>query len=111
MPSGGARAGAGRPKKPAAAERVATALGTLVEMAIGQSSVTLELDSKNQVKPGVSAYHPDVRAAGRICEAEFDRLMDKYHPKTTAIPASMDAFSDADLKMLGLQRVEGEPKK
>jgi hypothetical protein len=110
MTAGGARVGAGRPKKPIEA-KVAAALGTLVEMAIGQSSVSLELDSKGAAKPCVSVYHPDVRAAGRICEAEFDRLMGKYHPKPTTIPAGMDAFSDADLKLLGLQRVESEPKK
>ncbi len=105
MTSGGARPGAGRPKKPAAVEKVAAALGTLVEMAIGQSSVSLELDSKSAVKPQVSVYHPDVRSAGRICEAEFDRLMDKYHPKPSAAPVNTDLFSDADLKVLGLQRI------
>ncbi len=111
MTAGGARPGAGRPKKaPAAAEKVAAAIGTLVEMAIGQSSVSLELDSKGTAKPAVHTFHPDVRSAGRICEAEFDRLMEKYHPRPSAAPVNTDLFSDADLKVLGLQRIP-EPKK
>lgn len=101
---GGARPGAGRPRK--TEQQLAQTIGSLVEMAIGQSSVQLELDSKQQVKPTVSAYHPDVNKAGKLCEAEFDRLMAKYHPRAAAAATpSIDAFSDQDLALLGLQRI------
>jgi hypothetical protein len=85
--------------------RLADALGALAE-AIGQSSVQLELDSQHQVKPSVKAYHPVVKQAGRLCETEFDRLMDKYHPKPKTTPPSTDQFSDEDLRLLGLERIK-----
>ncbi len=103
---GGARPGAGR--KPRREQAVVDALAaTLIEMAIGQSNVSLELDSKSQVKPSVSVYGKDVASAGKTAEAEFDRLMAKYHPKTpAAVPTTVDAFSDDDLALLGLKRLK-----
>jgi hypothetical protein len=72
---GGARPGAGRKPK----EKTETqAVAALFEVAIGQSSVKLELDSKGAVKPSVSAYHRDIAEAGKLAEAEFDRLIAKY---------------------------------
>jgi len=108
MTAGGARQGAGRPtrKKPKAdPTAVADALAKLLEMATGLSSVTLELDSKQQVKPTVDAYHRNVHTAGTLAEAEFDRLMAKYYPKPAPAPVSTAAFSDDDLELLGLQRI------
>src|SRR5690349_11519620 len=102
---GGARPGAGRKPKTTTEERLTDALTAALHTAIGQSSVELTLDSKQQVKPTVSAYHPEVSKAGQLAEAEFDRLMAKYHPKAPAsVPTSLDAFTDADLTLLGLKR-------
>ena len=89
-------------RKPAA---VADALSTLLQMATGQSSVQLELDSKQQVKPTVNAYHKSVHKAGTLAQAEFDRLMDAYYPKPAVVPVNTDAFSNEDLASLGLQRI------
>jgi hypothetical protein len=78
---GGARPGAGR--KPKAEKTETQAVAALFEVAIGQSSVKLAIDSKNQVKPEVHVYHKDPREAARLAEAEFDRLIVKYTQAAT----------------------------
>ncbi len=104
MPRGGLREGAGRPTKTDApampleacraphagletedagqpkVEVVEATLqtATLLEVAIGQSSVKLELDSKGQVKPTVHVYHRSPKKAAATAEAEMDRLLLKY---------------------------------
>ena len=107
MPAGGARQGAGRPTRKPKADPTATAeaLGRLLELAAGQSSVQLELDSKQQVKSTVDAHHRNVHTAGTLAQAEFDRLMAVYYPKPAPTPVSTAAFSDDDLELLGLQRI------
>jgi hypothetical protein len=73
MPRGGAREGAGRPKKTDTAP-----IAALFELAIGQSSVELALDSKGQVKPSVHVYHRDPQEAARLAQEQFDALIMKY---------------------------------
>jgi len=83
---GGAREGAGRkPKKLTPADASAALLTAAVyELSIGQSSVTLTLDSKSQIKPSVTAYAKTARSASATAQKVFDELLEKYTPKAEA---------------------------
>lgn len=77
--TGGARVGAGRPKKLTPADASAALLTAAVyELSIGQSSVKLTLDSKSQVKPEVHVFHKSVRTASKMARAIFDELITAY---------------------------------
>lgn len=107
MPRGGSREGAGRPRKEPESTPATAIAAALLEMAIGQSNVRLELDSQGRVKPNVQVFHADPKRAGQLAQTEFDRLMDVYHPRARAsVPTSMDAFTTEDLALLGLKRIE-----
>ena len=78
---GGARVGAGRPKKLVPNDAAAALLTAAVyELSIGQSSVELAMDSKGAVKPSVKVYHRSARTASRMAVAIFDELVTKYTP-------------------------------
>jgi len=79
--TGGARKGAGRPRKLTPADASAALLTAAVyELSIGQSSVKLTLDSKSQVKPEVHAYAKTARSASATAQKVFDELLRKYCP-------------------------------
>lgn len=87
MTRGGAREGAGRPKKRTPADASAALLTAAVyELSIGQSSVTLTLDSKSQIKPSVTAYAKTARSASATAQKVFDELLEKYTPKAEDEP-------------------------
>lgn len=65
-----------REAKPAIAA-VDGAVGVF-ELAIGQSSVELTIDSKGLVKPGVKVYHRDPDEAFRVAQEIFDAAVIKY---------------------------------
>jgi len=50
----------------------------IFELAIGQSSVELGIDSKGLVKPEVKIYHRDPDEAFRIAQEIFDAAILKY---------------------------------
>jgi len=78
---GGARVGAGRPKKLVPNDAAAALLTAAVyELSIGQSSVKLTLDSKGTAKPEVHCYAKTARQASRTAQAIFDELLKKYCP-------------------------------
>ncbi len=78
---GGAREGAGRPKKLTPADASAALLTAAVyELSIGQSSVKLTLDSKGAVKPEVHCFAKTARTASRTAQTIFDELLKKYAP-------------------------------
>lgn len=50
----------------------------IFELAIGQSSIELTVDSKGLVKPAVKIYHRDAGEAMRLAQEHFDALILKY---------------------------------
>lgn len=79
MTRGGAREGAGRPKKLAPDDAAAALLTAAVyELSIGQSSVKLTMDSKGAVKPEVHVFARTARTASATAQKIFDDLMCKY---------------------------------
>lgn len=87
MPRGGAREGAGRPRKLKPDDAAAALLTAAVyELSIGQSSVKLTLDSKGTAKPEVHCYAKTARSASRTAQAIFDELLKKYCPAAEEEP-------------------------
>lgn len=81
MTRGGAREGAGRPKKLVPTDAAAALLTAAVyELSIGQSSVELAMDSKGAVKPAVKVYHRSARMAAKMARSIFDELVTQYAP-------------------------------
>jgi hypothetical protein len=84
MPNGhgGARPGAGRKPTTVKLEHAdaATALLTaaVYELAIGQSSVELSMDSKGTIRPTVKVYGRDARSADKMARELFDGLVKDY---------------------------------
>jgi len=78
---GGARVGAGRPKKLVPDDAAAALLTAAVyELSIGQSSVELAMGAKGEVRPTVKAYAKTARAASLTAQKVFDELVTKYTP-------------------------------
>jgi len=76
--SGGAREGAGRPKKLTPADASAALLTAAVyELSIGQTSVKLAMTAAGP-RPEVHCYAKTARTASRMAQVIFDELLSKY---------------------------------